>query len=173
MTFNNNLPIIKRSRQTIWSLIDLIEIYYQSDVRCPGGQATIVSLSKKDNTVTVVTKKKKIITYPAKNVKVMIRPLTQLQGRNLNVISNLAMGVDSFSYSVKRSNNKISCIGKAYTVEIFTKPSFAIRIIDSNGKPVEARNLGYIMVYLTSRSFDLFNLLRTPYALIASGVPNI
>ncbi len=167
---NNNVPIIKRSRQAIWALVDLIEIYYQSPVRCPLGLATILSVSKDDNTVTVTTKKGVIKTFPARNCKIMVRPLTQLQGRNLNVIANLAMGIDSFTYSVKRSGYKIACIGKAYTVEFVIKPQFGIRIFDATGLAVEARNLGYIMAYLVERSYDLFNILRTPYAQIISGV---
>lgn len=167
----NNIPIIKRVRQTSWSLIDLIEIYYQQDVQCPMGLAKIVSISQEDNTVTVMNKKDKMMTYPSRNIKVKIRPLTQLQGRNLGVIANLALGIDSFSYSVKRSMRKISCVGQAYTVEIIIKPSFGLRVVDKKGNPAEAQNLGYITLYLTSRGFDLFNMLRTTYALIASGVP--
>ncbi len=169
----NNQPIIKRSRQAIWSLIDLIEIYYHSSVRTPSGVATVLSLSKKDNTVTVTNKKNQILTYSAKNIKLMIRPLTQLQGKNLNVIVNLALGIDSFSYSVKRAGNRISCVGKAYTVDVFIKPQFSIRVMDAKNTPVESRNLGFIVAYLTERDYDLFNLLKTSYAMIASGVPNI
>lgn len=165
-----NLPIVKRARQTTWSLIDIVEIYSHGDVRCPDGKGTVAVINKAKNTVDVNIKGK-IKTYPARNIKIFVRPLTQLQGRQLSVIANLAMGVDGFTYSVKRTGKTIQCVGKAYTVEIFIKPEFAIRVFDANGQAKEARNLGYIMTYLTMRSFDLVNILRTPYALIASGLP--
>lgn len=167
---SNNLPIIRRSRQATWALIDAIEIYSHGNVRCSDGTGTVAAINKKTNTVDVNVKGR-IKTYPARNVKIFLRPLTQLQGKNLSVIANLAMGIDGFTYSVKRTGRTIQCIGKAYTVEIYIKPEFAIRVFDANGTAKEARNLGYIMTYLTMRSFDLLNLLRTPYALISSGTP--
>jgi len=165
-----NLPVIKRSRQATWSLIDIVEIYAHGDVRCPDGKGTVSAIDKKANTVDVNVKGK-IKTYPARNIKIFVRPLTQLQGKQLSVIANLAMGMDGFTYSVKRTGRTIQCIGKAYTVEIFIKPELAIRVFDAKGQAKEARNLGYIMTYLTMRSFDLVNILRTPYAMIASGLP--
>jgi len=166
----NNLPIIKRSRQAVWALIDIIEIYMHGSVHCPDGVGKVFGIDREANTVSV-TVKRKIKTYPARNVKVLVRPLTQLQSRNLSIITNLAIGVDGFTYSVKRTGKKIQCKGQAYTVEIFIKPELAIRVFDANGVSVEARNLGYIIAYLTMRDFDVFNILRTSYALIASGAP--
>lgn len=166
----NNLPIVKRSRQATWALIDMVEVYSHGLVRCPDGTGKVTGISQKKNTVDVNVKGV-VKTYPAKNIKIYLRPLTQLQGKNLSVVATLAMGLDGFTYSVKRTGKTIKCIGKAYTVEIYLKPEFAIRVFDAKGQAKEARNLGYIMTYLTMRSYDLVNLLRTPYALIATGVP--
>lgn len=160
-----SFPILKRVQSHRFELVDLLDYYRNLYVWSPKGNARVLKVNRKEDTVLIeVLKTKKQYIFKPRQIKLLLRPLSGIKTRDLKIISNLALNTEGFTFSVNRTGSRISCVGERYLVNVNLKPRFSMSIEDTEGYAYDVANIGFVTSYLSQQGFDLFNVLSTSYA---------
>lgn len=169
--------VFKQVSNRRFTHLDLIRYYQSLLMDTPKGKAKVVSIDERYNKVTVITERNnQIHTFKSQQIKLLLRPLSALRGKDLDVVGGLAVGKSAANFSVSRSTTNITLSDDSYNIVINFKPDFAVKSykidadIDDDGNPsvnlipLSTKNIGYITLHLADVGYDLFGALKSSYA---------